>query len=219
MEENILISIKQDDSLASVTTNHTDGTSARKIVPLRNLIDAINDVSVTELDGALLGAIPIGYLESQYHSPGNFSIWISLPEQIRTLTYYGKAYQIPFPPLLFYFEVLKTNVVKSFLFATKGTPAPGATLFRYPFGNVYGNGRICWGNLSLPKITALKDTELLIKAFFMSETNDDLFKSEQGKTQRQLLHSLRKKFPLSTLHRADIKLSYENFGGNLHGSV
>lgn len=219
MEDYLTISIKQNTNLATVITNRCDGTAEQRKVNLLELTNALNATYKQELNGELLGAFPNGYLESRYNCPGNFSIWISLPQEKYTLMYYGKPYHIPFPSLLFYFKVVNTNVVKSYLYAVKDKAAPGIMLYHYPFGNVYADGHICWGNTQLPHITTLKDTERLIEIFFMSDTNDDLFDSSRKKTQRQLLHSLKEQFPVSELIQTGKKLSYETFGGKLYGSI
>lgn len=208
MEKNMTVSITQGDCRATVTINHTDGTSRRKTVSIQEFRNAINAASVSFSSGALLGPLPEGYLEARYISPGNFSVWTALPAKTRTILYYGKAYQIPFPPLLFYFEAIKTNVAKSSLYAYHGRAGQGMELYHYPFGNVYHDGKICWGNIKLPNIMKLKEVECLIEAFFMSDTNDDLFHNVHHKTQRELLHSLDAVFPISELEKMGKTLSF-----------
>lgn len=209
MEKNLTISIEQGNSRADIVVNHTNGTSVRKNISIQELKKAMDAVYADHLKGNMLGPIPEGYLESCYSSPGNFRIWITLPAKIRTLMYYGQVCQIPFPSLLFYFEVIKTNISKSCLYAFHGKAAEGIPLYRYPFGNVYENGNICWGNTQLPRILSLKDVEHLTEMFFMSDTNDDLFQSICHRTQRELLYSLKGDFPLSKLQKTGTVLLFQ----------
>ena len=71
------------------------------------------------------------------------------------------------------------GVLISYCFALKrdasGMIGPASRLCYYPFGNVYDNGKICWGNTVFPKMTSIKDAEKLIQAFFDAETNNDLY--------------------------------------------
>ncbi len=209
MEKNMTVSIVQGDNRAIITINHTDGTSVRKTVSIQEFKNAMDAASSDIPKGNLLGPLPEGYLESRYSSPGNFCVWTALPAKLRTILYYGKAYHVPFPPLLFFFEAEKANVTKSSLYAFHGQAAQGAALYHYPFGNVYHNGRICWGNIKLPRIMKLKEVECLIEAFFSSDTNDDLFHNVHHKTQRELLHSLDKTFPISDLQEMGKRLSFQ----------
>lgn len=73
---------------------------------------------------------------------------------------------------------------------------PASRLCYYPFGNVYDNGKICWGNTVFPKMTSIKDAEKLIQAFFDAETNNDLYQNRiaehpEFKEQSGLLETLK----------------------------
>ena len=50
-------------------------------------------------------------------------------------------------------------------------------LCRYPFGNVYtdGRGRICWGGYQHKEVFSLKDSEKTVWKFYELPTNNDLW--------------------------------------------
>ena len=105
-----------------------------------------------------------------------------------------------FPDLAFLFKVREGMVSASFCFALKrdesGMIGPASRLCYYPFGNVYDNGKICWGNTVFPKMTSIKDAEKLIQSFFDAETNNDLYQNRivehpEFKEQSGLLETLK----------------------------
>lgn len=155
-----------------------------------------------------VGRLPGGFLDGGYDAEAQImEAVIYVPGDIRPIRYYGKAYFVPFPNMVFKFQTKKGKVVISQVFAVEGDPRQGepAKLCRYPFGNVYDNGKICWGRNTLPQITEMREFDFLVSMFFGSETNDDLYQGvkvvHEGKSvdldQRSLLEMLKgkKEFP------------------------
>lgn len=193
-KEKITFVMTEGSGEVTVINDYANGTSKKRNLMVLDVAKAFNAmVEEQGVTGNFLGEMPYGYLNAVYQSPGNFKLWIALEEKKRSMLYYGKAEYIPFPGLLLELEVLNSKVVKSNLFSFVGTACEGIRLYRYPFGNVYTEGNICWGNMTLPLLTALKDADKIVNMFLTSETNDDLFQSTKFKTQRALIEDLKKR--------------------------
>ncbi len=169
------------------------GLKKSKTVPTDEFIKIVTDVTPKRL--LRLGSLPSGYIDGMVSPVGepNWKVVVRLPGDIRTFLYRGKSYVIPEPDLVFKFEVSGGYIHKSFC-----AVAIGQELFHYPFGNVYPDGRICFGNMRLQDLASIKDAERIISAFIGGETNDDLYNPVKVKVgrkkmeldQRQLLEFL-----------------------------
>lgn len=98
-----------------------------------------------------------------------------------------KVLRIPFPPCLFVFDVTAGRVNATKVFALKNLIAKKTDgLYNFPFGNVYPEGRVCWGSARLPQIKTPMNLISVVSVFFDSPFNGDLvnertFKSPSGK--------------------------------------
>jgi len=187
------IHIEKGSSYADVTVHYEGG---------RVESYSVKDVDVVEVfnvcykpDASRLGQLPDGYVDALYVDSENFKVCIEVPAGIRNITYYGDVFFIPFPALLFRLTVSKGKIVSS-----KVVAELNGYCYCYPFGNVYTDGRICWGSTALPKITCLSDVNQVIQLFFGSETNNDLYSAgrnvpnkKQYVNQRGLFEFLEKK--------------------------
>jgi hypothetical protein len=73
------------------------------------------------------------------------------------------------------FRIQKTNVHESSAFALSGPiTSLNNSLCKFPFGNTYDDGRICWGGVKLPKIKEPIDILSCVSSFMDSEYNGDL---------------------------------------------
>jgi hypothetical protein len=83
---------------------------------------------------------------------------------------------IPFPICIFIFHVIKEKVCDSKLFSLKNTLMRDKDILcRFPFGNTFTDGRICWGSNKLPKICIPMNLVSCIATFFDASFNWDLF--------------------------------------------
>lgn len=177
----------------------------RKCISYRDFINLL--LSSTENEELFrVGKLPYGYVDSKISlmDTTTFSVVIEVPKAERVLMYYGDMYQVPFPNILMYFYVEQGKLVGSKCFATCGEKE---TLYCYPFGNVYEDGKICWGNVSLPKIQKLEEINIFVSMFFSSGTNDDLYFNSRGMTQRAMLEELVKldEFPDEMLQVSNVE--------------
>lgn len=158
-----------------------------------------------QVEGFYLGS------ESKY---GSRRAIFYLPPERRVMYYQTteNPYVFEFPALIFYMETRKNKVDTSQMriFAvkekTRAEIGSDTKLYHYPFGNVYKEGRICWGSTQLPEIESFNDFKKIILTFFGGVTNDDLFRASERfqkkvACQRELLEYLVKedKFPTDLL--------------------
>lgn len=169
-----------DSAISVVETQITtdNGETEVKHMTLTDFVNCLQE-SVEQTDTMLsIGKLPIGYYDGKIDPiiPSNFKCTIVIPRGIHPVNYFETIYLIPFPEIVFFFEVEKGNVATSRCFAVKDGPITDTTnLCHYPFGNVHKDGKVCWGSNLLPAVENLKDLDILVALFFGSPTNDDLY--------------------------------------------
>jgi hypothetical protein len=92
----------------------------------------------------------------------------------------GESYEpdtmpIPFPACLFVFVVKGGCIRASKVAVVKQTlNTINDRVYRFPFGNTFGDARICWGYNELPKFEKPMDAISLMALFFDAPFNGDL---------------------------------------------
>ena len=139
-----------------------------------------------------IGRLPQGYYDGALSPAENtFKMAVSIPAAVRPLQYFDTVYVVPFPALMFIFCVATGRInVSEVVALDTDVPQEDSIVYHYPFGNVYNDGKICWGNIALPGISNPLELPKAISAFFASETNNDLYEVVDGRQQRQLLEEL-----------------------------
>jgi len=80
-----------------------------------------------------------------------------------------------FPHLIMGIKIENSRVVATKIFAAKlPILSDKVPLFKFPYGNVYDDGRICWGEVHMPAITNPSDAAKLLPMFLDSNYNGDL---------------------------------------------
>lgn len=197
-----------------LTIGKADGSQVQKTVPFEKFVDVLKDED--EKRGRKIkriGKLPNGFIDGGVDGD-DMEVLIHVPKGIRPLEYYGTTYVIPWPDLVFYLRSTKGKVTTSRLFCVDGIPNGQSKLLFYPFGNVHGDGKICWGQNVLPKVKRFCDFDEIVSLFFSADTNDDLYNTfvlKQGHkkkelTQRELLETLKsmKEFPTKYLRDTGI---------------
>ena len=139
-----------------------------------------------------IGRLPQGYYDGALSPAENtFKMAVSIPAAVRPVQYFDTVYVVPFPALMFIFCIAtgRINVSKVVALDTD-VPQEDSIVYHYPLGNVYDDGKICWGNIALPGISNPLELPKAVSAFFASETNNDLYEVVDGRQQRQLLEEL-----------------------------
>lgn len=192
------------ESLVQLLIEEDSGIASKKNIRLSEF-KSILELSYEAKSNMLpIGKLPKGYYDG-FLSAGDelsYSMAVFAKSDMRYINYYDELFYVPFPALMFKFEVKKGNVTVSEVFAMDtDQPSETSKLYHYPYGNVYRNGAICWGSNALGPVLYKKDLDNLITCFFCSGTNDDLFKSDRYQTQREFLMYMkgRKVFPKDLL--------------------
>lgn len=180
------------------------GIAVKKKVRLAHFKSVFDLSCHSKSDMIPIGELPKGYYDGLLTAEDetSFVITICVTSGMRYLCYYDERFYIPFPTLMFKFGVKKGRVIVSEVFSLDtNRPCRTSKLYRYPFGNVYDNGNICWGLNILKPVLCKKDLDDFVALFFSSGTNDDLFKSNAYDTQRALFMYLKgeKTFPKELL--------------------
>ena len=122
-----------------------------------------------------------------------------LPASMQIMQYENTQYDVCVPSLVFSFHVDKGRLEKTRVFVLKDDkPTGNSVLYRYPFGNVYDDGRVCWGSNVFPDILEIKRLEMVMTLFIQSPCNSDLYQSEKcigvkGVPLRELFEQLHNK--------------------------
>ena len=202
--------------LATVFVSITDenGMVESKAIRYQDFSDIIN-MSRMEEDLFRTGQLPKGYWDGyiSVSNPSTFKVVVVVPEARRLLNYYGESFEVPFPALTFLIATTAGKVNVSKVFAVLGQNiAPESTLYHYPYGNVYDDGKICWGQNILDSLPSIRSVDGIVALFFGSETNDDLFKSSKYSGQREMILSVAGK---KSFHEHWLEKSHYKLGGLL----
>lgn len=196
-----------NSQLVEVEITGDNGEVQRKVITFSDFVSGLTESNVQGDDYITIGALPQGYVNGKRSTTCDttFKCLIRVPKGKKVFMYYDSTYVIPFPQLVFEIEVTCGAVTKSNCFALRDGED---LLSHYPFGNVFSEGRICWGSTQLPKINKMCELDQIVALFFGSVTNDDLYqagatvaKTEETITQRGLITSLLNKdeFPQELL--------------------
>lgn len=188
---------------------------SKKTVSYEDFLTIVNE-SLTTDKIIKIGKLPAGFYDGVIDSDQmGFACLIVVPGGIKPLNYYDQTFMVPYPSLIFILKVRMGVLKKSKVFAlTSDNVSDKTQLYHFPYGNVYENGEICWGQNVIKGIKKLRDTERIISTFFGCETNDDLWDNgkyvnapvgDPCKIQRGLLEYLngKEKFPTTMLTKAD----------------
>lgn len=153
------------------------GSIQSKIVDPKDVADAL--ASRSKLDTGLLPRNTRYYARLSNHE----LIVLELPEHICRIDFSGAEtpFDIPMPHLVFFIKFVSDvasaqyKVVHTSLFAAYGPVLDSSTmLYRFPFGNVFPGGQVCWGSLSPIIVPSLAELAIVPAAILNSKFNSDL---------------------------------------------
>lgn len=181
-KSDLLIRVPAGSSEAQVTLTNEKGISSHKTVMMDNLIS-----NLTSSFRFSTGLLPTN---TRFFSgtTTDYVIGIESPARVRRFLRSSyrtestgklpKELKIPFPACLFVFEVRGAKIKQSKAFALRGPASREIdTVCRFPFGNTYHDGRICWGSNSLPAINNPMGLVGCVATFYDAPFNGDLFDS------------------------------------------
>lgn len=185
---------------AQVTIEEKGGQKRSRLVTIGSLLRAMTRSTVRRRTSIPIGKIPFGYYESEVgENQGKLcaTVITVLPASRQMIQYENTMYDVYLPSLVFRFEVDCEMLRSTSVYVLKDeTPSDKSKLYRYPFGNVSMEGRVCWGSNVLPRIKELKTLESVMMLFIQSPGNSDYFKGKEycghkDYTLRQLLEKLK----------------------------
>ncbi len=177
----------------------------QKKILFKNFVKLLENSSEISEKSITIGKLPYGYYNGSICEDG-FKVIVSIPSKVFLFQYYEDAYVIPFPRLVFYFSYQDGKMITAKCFAAKDEVLMDQSkLYHYPFGNVYSDGKICFGGNSIPKCFSLSEIDEVIKIFYGTPSNNDLWCTKYCKDKytglRVLIEELSGKefFPEETL--------------------
>lgn len=175
----------------SVTTD--EGLETLKTVSLGDFVRLFDKslVPVIEEEYSTM-TLPKGATKVAQASDDTFRVNVVYEAERRQLVFGKVIYHVPFPRLIFSFDVKKGKAVGKRCFALK----PNSNeLYRYPFGNVSADGSICFGSIDLGAVTGGHCIDRIVDDFFHGVTNNDYYKAGEtispNFSQQQLLEKLK----------------------------
>ena len=124
------------------------------MVEIGSLLKAFKRAVVETVDMAPIGEIPFGYYNDAVDINNNklkADIVTVLPASMQMMQYENTQYDVCVPSLVFSFHVDKGRLEKTRVFVLKDEkPTKDSVLYRYPFGSVYDDGKVCWGSNIFP---------------------------------------------------------------------
>lgn len=111
--------------------------------------------------------------------------------QVLQSSYGTSRHTIPTPNTIFGLG-FRNSVLTTSLVGTTVMPAFSleTTLKDYPFGNIYNDGRVCWGSAEIGHIDSIVQVNDVISEFYNASFNGDLFRSPNGESLRSYIESL-----------------------------
>lgn len=192
--------------LFRVTLTEDDGSVLTKTLAPEDYLRLIQNNCTVKTEYIHLGKLPKGYVDGAVAADDTFKVLLKVPASKRLLVHTSGHYEIPFPDLIFYFEVNKGTLKEKYVYALKGK-----ILYHYPFGNVSTNGSICMGNISCKELS-LATADEAIDSFFSGVTNNDYYYPKEKVTvsysQQVLLDKLSRleEFPARWLKKSGTTL-------------
>lgn len=191
--QELVSTMQRGSNSVSLQVKFQSGRVEQKVINLTHYLQILSSSSTNEENYMHIGQIPDGYYDGAIsYVSKNIRVIYLIPEKVREIVYYGDSFIVPFPNLVFYFDIIRGTLRNSSVFAIDNLQK----LYHYPFGNVH-QGNICWGTTKLPNICSIKESGHLIGLFFGSETNNDYYRpgtnvvnKPQYEFQRGLLEEL-----------------------------
>lgn len=164
-ESKLILEITNGSHNAIARFKKGDQVSTKNISISDLIVQLSKDMEITT------GILPSG--TKFYAGTKNcYCIGVQIPAKVRTAEFNAggiKTFTVPFPEMLFIFNIKNERIIESSLFSC--IPPVGRShdrLYRFPYGNVWKDGRICWGDLYIPDIKEPIVLDSVVQKFFNS---------------------------------------------------
>lgn len=195
------------DTAEAIIEMISDGIVSRKTTSLNSLSSCFltsKDLEETYMTGLL----PEGCLAVTM-MPQYVYYYIRYPDLYADFSYFGTEYpNFPIPRLVFAFKFMpnEKKVAECAVCVVKDERLAADTpLYRYPFSNVFGDGRICTGNNALPPYKDPMRLHTLAGYLLRMPNNNDLYSKNNNRLSaefRDLLEQMKGKNP--SLYYTDV---------------
>lgn len=152
-----------------------------KYVAVEDFADAVKAHCQWKSTPFHIGKLPIGMYDASIMQEGeafSCNAVLILPKRQQRITFFDTGYDMEMPDLLFGITVRNGKVQDTRVFCLgDGNPDSGSPLYTFPLGNVAPDGKVCWGQNSLPVIRTLKDLEQVMSLFISFPFNGDYFQA------------------------------------------
>lgn len=102
-------------------------------------------------------------------------VYIHVPKTQKAIFYGEKMLKLGFPHLIFKWIVQNEQIFDLYIYATKSDKFTAETeIYRFPYSNVYHDGRVCMGANKFPVLDNIKQLETLHNLFFGAPFNGEL---------------------------------------------
>ena len=115
-----------------------DGTVMEKDLTMEQYFSVLGEASILKVKAEKIpvGELPANFIDGNLTTdPGTFDVALFVSSQKRAVLYCGRHFRIPFPDMVFVFQVRNGAVFSSYCACCDGE-GPDAKMYRYPFGNV-----------------------------------------------------------------------------------
>jgi|GEM_PF-2918549 len=188
---------------------------------LSSLVEDYNEPKEEPAKPILISpSLPLNTVKYAKKSDESHLVFLSYPETTATVQYHQSVFQdVPFPNLVFFFAVKNQRVSNRQVFAYKDRFLRDDTkLYRYPYSNVYENGRMCY--YSDETVKDLVQLQTFPHRWLHTPFNDHLYFPRQvnltSKPLRQLLEeSQGKPFDYSILRPAPQNLTFHEWAESI----
>ncbi len=218
----LTMEFSEDSTDVNVTYRDDVGDVLYKTVDINDLIGEMK-----EFGQLSTGMIP---LNTRWFSgtQSNYTILLEFPAKVRNFSlfvparacevknYKPELIKIPFPSVIAIFRISQNKIITSNIYAIQNQLlSEKDTIYRFPFGNTYEDGKVCWGGGNSNILTNIKSPMHLLgtmAAFFDLPYNGDLsvgaFSDKKHKDFWALIASLRNEsvFPNEILVKPYAKL-------------
>lgn len=165
------ITLDITNSQITMTTDNENGGKQIKIIDPDDLVSALSSQAKIET-----GLLPSN--TRYFSSNGQISsIILEVKQHVRKINMCRELLNVPFPGCIMLVTLINQpngtkHISQTYFYCYKDIVLNSKSrLYKFPYGNVFLNGTICWGSVPFPKITELFHVGVLPDTFLNSNFN------------------------------------------------
>lgn len=214
------LTIEIDPVQGVTVTTHEGMIAQTKTIEMEDLLRIFADNVNVET-----GLMPLNTI---FYSKGDqgYCLVIQVPAHKRVVKLRSRnsstieEFSVPIPTTIFGFVVRNGAIVYSQCASCKlPILTLDTALQQYPYGNVYGDLRICWGASQLPPIAESRFLGTVTEMFYDAPFNGDLFEGDVSIREYMETMSTYNTFPVSRLRSTRNHRTLNDFINNLKSQL